>query len=53
MTRDVASGPKVSGTVRKAFQILDQLSGSQAELAPRDVAQLIGLDRTTAWRRLV
>jgi DNA-binding IclR family transcriptional regulator len=39
--------PKPSGTVRKAFQVLDQLSGSQAEPAPREVAQLTGLDRTT------
>jgi IclR family pca regulon transcriptional regulator len=41
-----------SGTVRKAFQVLDQLSGSQAELAPREVAQLTGLDRTTVYRLL-
>jgi IclR family pca regulon transcriptional regulator len=52
VTRDVASRPKTSGTVRKAFQILDQLSGSQAELAPRDVAQMTGLDRTTVYRLL-
>jgi DNA-binding IclR family transcriptional regulator len=44
--------PKPSGTVRKAFQVLDQLSGSQAELAPREVAQLTGLDRTTVYRLL-
>jgi IclR family pca regulon transcriptional regulator len=52
VTHDGASGPKLSGTVRKAFQILDQLSGSQTELAPRDVAQLTGLDRTTVYRLL-
>lgn len=52
MTGDVASGPKLSGTVRKAFQILDQLSGNQAELAPRDVARSTGLDRTTVYRLL-
>jgi DNA-binding IclR family transcriptional regulator len=52
VTDDVAPGPKLSGTVRKAFQILDQLSGSQTELAPRDVAQLTGLDRTTVYRLL-
>jgi DNA-binding IclR family transcriptional regulator len=49
---EVASGPKLSGTVRKAFQILDQLCGSQTELAPREVAQQTGLDRTTVYRLL-
>jgi IclR family pca regulon transcriptional regulator len=52
VTHDVAAGPKLSGTVRKAFQILDQLSASQTELAPRDVAQHTGLDRTTVYRLL-
>jgi DNA-binding IclR family transcriptional regulator len=40
------------GTVGKAFQILDQLSGSQSEVAPREMAQLTGLDRTTVYRLL-
>ncbi|MCA1644162.1 MAG: IclR family transcriptional regulator [Chloroflexi bacterium] len=52
MTGDLASGPKLSGTVRKAFQILDQLSSNQAELAPREVAISTGLDRTTVYRLL-
>jgi DNA-binding IclR family transcriptional regulator len=52
VTGDATPGPKLSGTVRKAFQILDQLSGSQTELAPRDVAQSTGLDRTTVYRLL-
>jgi DNA-binding IclR family transcriptional regulator len=49
---DGAGGPKLSGTVRKAFQILDQLSTGQTELAPRDIAQKTGLDRTTVYRLL-
>jgi len=49
---EVVSGPKLSGTVRKAFQILDQLSCSPAELAPREVAEQTGLDRTTVYRLL-
>src|SRR5437870_5003963 len=48
----IASGPKLSGTVRKAFQILDRLSGPLVELAPREIAQQTGLDRTTVYRLL-
>jgi DNA-binding IclR family transcriptional regulator len=44
--------PKPSGTVRKAFDILDQLSRSPVELAPRELAELSGLDRTTVYRLL-
>jgi DNA-binding IclR family transcriptional regulator len=47
---DSASGPKLSGTVRKAFQILDTLSGPQADLGAREIAQQTGLDRTTVYR---
>jgi hypothetical protein len=47
---DGGDGPKLSGTVRKAFQILDHLSASQSELAPREIAQHTGLDRTTVYR---
>jgi DNA-binding IclR family transcriptional regulator len=51
-TRSALIARKLSGTVGKAFQILDQLSASPCELAPRDVAQLTGLDRTTVYRLL-
>jgi IclR family pca regulon transcriptional regulator len=44
--------PKPSGTVRKAFQLLDELSRAGGELAARDLAQLTGLDRTTVYRLL-
>jgi DNA-binding IclR family transcriptional regulator len=44
--------PKAGGTVGKAFQILDHLSSSQSEVAPREVAQQTGLDRTTVYRLL-
>jgi DNA-binding IclR family transcriptional regulator len=44
--------PKPSGTVRKAFQLLDELSRTGGELAARDLAQLTGLDRTTVYRLL-
>lgn len=43
---------KLSGTVGKAFQILDRLSVSPTDLAPREVAQQTGLDRTTVYRLL-
>jgi IclR family pca regulon transcriptional regulator len=43
---------KLSGTVAKAFQILDQLSTRQTDLTPREVAQVTGLDRTTVYRLL-
>ena len=44
--------PKPSGTVRKAFQLLDALSRAGGELAARDLARLTGLDRTTVYRLL-
>jgi len=44
--------PKPSGTVRKAFQLLDELSRAGGELAARDLARLTGLDRTTVYRLL-
>lgn len=43
---------KPGGTVRKAFQLLDELSRGQSELLPRELAQLTGLDRTTVYRLL-
>ena len=43
--------PKPSGTVRKAFQLLDELSRA-GELGARDLAQQCGLDRTTVYRLL-
>jgi DNA-binding IclR family transcriptional regulator len=43
---------KLSGTVQKAFLILDRLTASQSDLAPRDIAQQTGLDRTTVYRLL-
>jgi DNA-binding IclR family transcriptional regulator len=44
--------PKASGTVRKAFHILDELSRGQTELGPRELALATGLDRTTVYRLL-
>jgi IclR family pca regulon transcriptional regulator len=49
---DTSSDRKLSGTVRKAFHILDQLSGPETELAAGDVARRTGLDRTTVYRLL-
>jgi IclR family pca regulon transcriptional regulator len=49
---DGRAGPQLSGTVRKAFHILDLLSTSQSELVPREVAERTGLDRTTVYRLL-
>jgi IclR family pca regulon transcriptional regulator len=44
--------PKPSGTVRKAFQLLEALSRAGGELAGRDLTQRTGLDRTTVYRLL-
>jgi IclR family transcriptional regulator, pca regulon regulatory protein len=52
MSIELSAGPKLSGTVRKAFRILDYLTARHAELAPRDLAQLTGFDRTTVYRLL-
>lgn len=44
--------PRPGGTVRKAFQLLDELSRTGGELSPRELARLTGLDRTTVYRLL-
>jgi DNA-binding IclR family transcriptional regulator len=41
-----------SGTVGKAFRLLDELSHSPSELLPRELSQQTGLDRTTVYRLL-